>query len=402
MWGAPLAVGLALTQLSCSGDDHYYQVGNPAYPSTFAVAADMNGDGKVDLVASIYAAGGGVATSGWVTTRLQDAAHAGTYLAPIQSLAGDNPVNLVAAPLSPTGGMGVVVVNRQLVPSASAANTVSVLFPDPAKPGGFLAPVALPVGARNPLDVAVGDLDGDTWPDVVVAADSASSVLFFKQAASGGTFAAPVTLAVGGEPSAVALADLNGDGRLDIVAATAGNNVSVLIQNADGSFQPHVDYAVGTHPVSVKVADLRGTGRKDLVVANYGTDLAPTTKGLSILLQNADGTYAAAITYDTGSAYANWVAVGDLNGDGSPDVAVSCSGVPGDPGSVAVFIQNPGTGTFKTPVQYEGVQGPTSVAIADVDGDGLPDLVLGDGALFVRYQLTGAPGTFGVPYQFRQ
>jgi len=193
------------------------------------------------------------------------------------------------------------------------------------------------------------------------------------------------------------------------VATTTGNNVSVLIQDLahPGSFLPHVDYAVGTHPVAVVIADLDGDNRPDLVVANNGTDVAPTSKGVSVLLQAASpataGTFNAAVTYDTGDAYATCVAVGDLNGDGKPDLAVSNAGVPGDPGSVSVFLQDSAhAGTFLAPTLYQGYQGPTSVAIADVDGDGSPDLVIGDGFLLVRYQITGQAGQFGVPYQFRQ
>ncbi|WP_316415359.1 FG-GAP repeat domain-containing protein [Mesoterricola silvestris] len=403
LWGAPLVAGLAALQLSCSGDSHYQRSGFADYPVTWVAVADLNGDGLVDIVDAVHFEGGGAAASGWVSARVQDPAARGTYLDPVQTAAGANPAFLVAARLSPAGNPGVVVANRQLAPGAGASNQVSVLFPDPAVPGGFKAPVALPVGTRNPVAAAVGDLDGDTYPDVVVAADGASTLLLFTQQAPGGTFAAPVALAAGGEPTSVAVADLNGDGLADIVATTSGNQVSVFLQDPahPGSFLPRVDYAVGVHPVAVAVADLNGDGLPDLVVANNGTGTAPTTQGVSVLLQASGGAFQPAVTYDAGDAFASAVAVGDLDGDGRPDIVVANAGVPGDPGSVAVLIQD-GTGAFKAPVRYGGVQGPGSVAIADVDGDGLPDLVLGDGGLFVRFQIPGRPGVFGPPAQYRQ
>ncbi len=406
LWGAPLLAGLAFVQVSCSGDDHYYRVGPPTYPATWVAVADLDGDGRTDIVDAVHYEGGGATSSGWVSARLQDPASPGTYRDPVQTAAGDNPGFLVAARLSPTGNPGVVVVNTQLALDTGASNHVSVLFPDPAVPGGFRPPVTLPVGARNPRAVAVGNLDGDALPDVVVAADGASTLLLFAQQAPGGTFAAPAALAVGGEPTSAAVADVNGDGLQDIVATTNGNLMSVLIQDPahPGTFLAHVDYPVGPHPVAVAIADLDGDGRPDLAVANNGTRLAPTTQGLSILLQDVQpGTFRAAVTYDTGDSYATSVAVGDLDGDGRPDVAVANAGLPGYPGGVSVLAQDPGTpGAFKPAVRYGGVQGPGSVAIADIDGDGLPDLVVGDGALFVRFQITGRPGSFGPPAQYRQ
>jgi len=397
-------LALALAQIACSGDNYYYNNNNGAYPVTTVAVGDLNGDGRIDIVDSIYFTGDSAPDPGWVSTRIQSATTLGHYDDPVQNAAGLNPANLVVARLSATGNPGVVVANLQLAPAVAPANTVSVLFPDPSMAGAFKTPVSLPLGARNPSGVAVADLTGDGLPDVLVAADGANTVLLFAQQTPGGTFAAPVPLTVGGVPSAVAIGDVDGDGLADIVVATGANTVSVLIQNpgAPGTFKPFVDYPVGSNPVAVSLADL-GDGHLSILTANYGTGLNPTTKGLSILMQaESAGTFLAATTLDTGDAYTSGLAVGDLLGQGRQDIAVANQGLPGNPGSVSVFLHATAPGAFQAPVGYMGVFGPGSVAIGDIDGDGKPDLVIGDGGLFVRYQSGTTAGTFGLPYQFRQ
>jgi hypothetical protein len=395
---AVVVLGFGL--LHCGGNA-YYSPG-PGFPGTAAVAvADINGDGKLDLVGSNPAYRG---QAGFVTVRLQDSTKPGGFQGPMRSSCGVNPGNLAVGSL---GGAtsAVAVVNQQAAPSVNAANTVSVLLPNSAQPGAFLAPVTLPVGSRNPQDVALGDLTGQGMYAVAVAADGGSDLLLFVQTAPG-VFAAPVSLPVGGVPTAVAMADLNGDGLLDLAVATSGNLVSVLLQNpaSPGTFLPHVDYTVGSNPVSVKAVPFTG-GLPDLMVANYGTDLAPTTQGLSVLLHDPAnaGAFLAAASYSTGDYGSCSVAVGDLNGDGRPDIAVANYGLPATPGSVSVLLQDPANpGKFLAPSLYPGITGPSFVAIGDLNGNGLNDLAIADGGMVVRFQVVGQPGVFGAPVAYQQ
>lgn len=378
-----------LALLGCSGSDHFYGPSSSYLVNAIAVA-DIDGNGLPDILGVVSNDVDGRSVQGYVSTRLQSTA--GSFVMPTRFGVGRAPANLVVADVNGDGHPDLVTANADDA-------TVSVRLADPARPGYFLPAIILSTPGRTPLDVAVGDLNGDGRMDVVVAASGANSVLVFTQTATG-TFNPPVAYAVGGDPQAVTVADLDGNGFADIAVATTSNAVSVLLQTSANVFAVAVDFPTGVQPVAVKAVDLNGDGKLDLLTANYGAALSPGNQGLSVLLQGAPGTFAAPVNYATGYR-ASGLAVGDLNGDGKPDVAVACAGLPGDPGEVSVFLQDPATaGTLLPPASYRGTFGPMGVAIGDMDGDGRPDLVLADGDIVVRLNQASAQGTFGPPNLF--
>lgn len=383
-----------LTLMGCSGSDTTYGPSSSYLVNAIAVA-DIDANGQPDILGLVSTDFGGTATQGYVSTRLQGPV--GAFAMPTRFGVGTNPANLVVADVDGDGRPDLVVAN-------AADQTVSVRLADPAHPGFFEPALVLATPGRTPLDVAVGDLDGDGKADIAVAASGADNVMVFLQGATPGTFLAPVTLPVGGDPQAVTVADLDGDGQPDIAVATTANAVSVLRQiqfSPTLIAQSAVDYPTGVQPVAIRAADLDGDGKLDLLTANWGASLSPGTQGLSVLLQGATaGTFQAPVNYATGYRSAALV-VGDLDGDGKPDVAVANAGLPGDPGSVSVFRQDPATpGALLAPATYRGAWGPLGVALGDMDGDGLPDLVLADGDIVVRFNNATAPGTFGPPQFF--
>lgn len=395
---AILAAGaLLLPMLGCSSSSDNSNQG-PLVLTNSVALADLDGSGKLAIVSANAIYGNGAPHPGFLTVFRQGTGQPGTFTASPHFNTGSDPSSLVLADLNGDGRPDVVLAPSQLA-GPLATTSISVLFQDAS--GNFGTDSGPSVGQRNPVDVAVGDLNGDGKPDIAVAAGGASNVLVFLQG-SGGNFAAPISFPVGGDPMAVAIGDLNGDGKPDLAVATSAGTVSVLLQDPanPGSFLTFVDYPVGSQPVSVRIADLNGDGKADLIVANYGDPSTPDTFGLSLLLQDPahPGTFLPQVSLDMGDYRSTSVAVGDLNGDGLPDIVVANSGLSGFPGSVTVLLNDPNhPGTFGSPQYYQGYFGPFSVAIGDMDGDGRPDLVIADGGVEVRYQNPASPGTFKPP-----
>jgi hypothetical protein len=226
----------------------------------------------------------------------------------------------------------------------------------------------------------------------------ASTIIFFLVALAVSTvppinaqsipFNGPRDYLVGGSPQSVVVGDFNGDGRPDIATANwITNNISVLLQNSDGSFQSVINYPVGNQPASIQVGDVNNDGKLDLVVVN-------TTDGtIGVLLGNGDGTFQAQKLTTLSGAFPSLV-IADFNGDGKLDLAVGVPTPQVNTSALAVLLGN-GDGTFQAPVNYPVNAAPHVLAAADFNKDGKLDLVtLGQGVLVL---LGNGDGTFQAP-----
>jgi hypothetical protein len=133
-------------------------------------------------------------------------------------------------------------------------------------------------------------------------------------------FLPAVTYHSGGFDLSLAVADVNGDGTPDVLMTDYDGYVDVLMGNGDGTFQTPVAYnSGGSAPYSVAVADLKGDGKRDLAVANFSSNT------VGVLLGSGDGTFQSAVSYASSNSDAScpdFVALADVNGDGKPDMVV--------------------------------------------------------------------------------
>lgn len=265
--------------------------------------------------------------------------------------------------------------------SGGAAGSVGVLLGN--GDGTFKNVVTYRAGGDQSSSVAVVDLNGDGQWDIVVSNTNGSNNVGVLLGNGDGTFRRVVTYSSGGgAPQSVWVADVNGDGKPDILEATDPGLVGVLLGNGDGTFNPAVMYSSGGYYAhSLAIEDVNGDGKLDVIVANRCTG-QPDCSGdgsVGVLLGSGDGTFQSVVAYDSRGRDTDTVAVADVNGDGKLDVLVSNNNCVTDScgtGTVGVLLGN-GDGTFQPSVLYgSGGYSYESVAVADVNGDGKPDLVV--------------------------
>jgi hypothetical protein len=335
-------------------------------PTSLALK-DLSGDGKLDVAVANTA----VASSVSVLLGKGD----GTFQAPVTYAAGGWSTFVVAGDFN---GDGV----PDLVTADNITNTFSTFLGN--GDGTFQARLTSFAG-NHPDALTTGDFDGDGRPDLAATTSGGVGVFFGK---GDGTFGSPAFYADNNNTNSIVTADLNGDGRLDL-AASGTNGVSILFGKSGGSFQAAVNYPLGPVPTNIVAADLDGDGDIDLAVT-IGNNRKVT------ILRNQLGTFRRQATYAVCDS--PWgIAAGDLNGDGDTDLVAA------DNKAAAVTVllgQGGGAFTAASPVyDLNNLAGAKAVLVGDVTGDGKPDLAFTNATHTVGILPDKGAGGFG-PAQF--
>jgi len=282
---------------------------------------------------------------------------------------------VVSADFNGDGLADVIALSLVLPPVSGSSSNIKAYLSTAA--GVFAAPVFTPDGS-NPLYLAAADLNGDGLPDVVSASfDDGALNVFFNNKTSPGTFNPALSLNSPGA-SQVAIADMNGDGLPDLVSADF--NVSLFVQTSAGTFAAPVSlYGGGANWVAL--GDLNGDGAADVALTD--------DVGVKVLMHTGAAsatTYAAPVTVFTQSPNlnvvgANIIAIADVNGDGLNDLVITDPGPTGGmSAAVYVLLQDPANhGSFLPPVSYATATQdlPQSILVRDLEGSGKLDIVIG-------------------------
>ena len=269
----------------------------------FVAISDLDGDQVLDL--AVANAGAGVS----VLLGVGD----GTFADAVNYGAGRGASSVAIGDLNGDLVLDLAVANED-------SDNLSVLL---GIGDGTFSPAVNYATEEFTRSIAIADLNGDLIPDLAAAnagvdGGDAVSVLL---GTGDGTFAPAVNYPAGEQPYFIAIGDLNGDLAPDLVVVDQWrDNISVVLGIGDGTFIPAVQYAVGERPKSVAIGDLDGDQVLDLAVANW------LGHNVSVLLGTGDGTFDAAVQFATG-VLAWSVAIGDLDGDQMPDLAVADGGV---------------------------------------------------------------------------
>ena len=317
------------------------------------VAADINNDGKVDLISANLSD----STLTVLTNNGNGIFGSNATYSVGSGLNG--PTSVAAADVNNDGKLDLICANF------GNQNTLTVLTNNGR--GGFVIASSLIVGSA-PQSLAAVDVNGDGKVDLISAnEDDGEDSLTVLTNNSNGGFGSNATLNVGYNPQSVVAADVNNDGKPDLISANYGDDtLTVLTNNGRGGFVIASTLNVGNRPASVVAADVNWDGKIDLICANSGGSFGNT---LTVLTNNGGGDFVIASSPIVGTQ-PQLIMAADINGDGKVDL-ISANAWDG----TLTVLTNDGTGGFATATTLNVGGAPLSVTAADVNSDGKLDLI---------------------------
>jgi hypothetical protein len=332
------------------------------------VAADVDGDGDRDLVVA-RGSGDGAAVvrneGGWFAAAAPLGLRYDSELV-LADLDGDHRLDL----------LGVTGSDR------APQWTLTAAF---GHGDGTMGQVVEAGGVPYPSGVAAGDVDGDGTLDLAAVSEG-SRTLSLALNRGGRAFAPAVATDLGGTPLFVALGDLDADGRADAVVGLAGSEVAVLHALPGGTLSAPVLVGAGLGPADGVIADLDRDGRADVALAN--------SAGISILHGRGDLSFEPAVSLAAPCQYGASIAAADLDGDRFPDLVLGCN-----LGEAVVYLDAGVAATEPLVLPGHSPLGAYGVATADVDADGLVDVLVANGEGSIGFH-RNLGGTFAGEMRF--
>jgi hypothetical protein len=319
-----------------------------------AVVADLDGNGKLDLA---------VANQADSTVAILLNHDTGLELFGTVSVPAAGPESIVAADFNRDGHVDLAVSAPLATPKG-----VMVLLGSGTTPLDFVRQPTVGVGSptSTPDALAVGDFDRDGILDLALCDKSSLGSVHVLHGNGSGGFPTVTTIAVGAQPTAIVAADFDRDGRLDLAVANEGANNIQVLRNTGTSFTvltpPLTLPGTDVTPVSITAADFDGDGDADLAVAASGGDRVH-------VYRNDNGTLTLLPVVSLDAPYLlRTVTAADVNLDGRPDLLAIATGL-------TVFRGKEGM-AFEAPETVVAGWLPQAVVVGELSGDGWPDLAV--------------------------
>jgi len=355
-------------------------------PSSVAFG-DLDNDGKPDMVVTNQDA---ATVSIYRNTSTSGVINAQSFAQPFSFQTNISPSAVEIGDLDADGKPDIILANY-------ISGNISI-YQNQYAGGGLSASSFGPkfdvATAEYPYVIKIGDLDNDGKPDMAISYSFVGDALsYIKNISTPGnltatSFGTRIDAVSGNGYFNVGLADLTDDGKVDVILSDATKsqvsvykNISTMGTLSLASLEPKVSYTTAANPLVVNSGDIDGDGKTDLVLSNFGTSLGPVeTDGfyISVLLNKIVGnnitntSFGPVKNFPTGRVPQASV-LGDLDGDGKLDVVAT--NYKDNTISLLHNTSTIGNAMFDNKIDLATGLNPQSVKIADVDGDGKPDII---------------------------